>query len=158
MTIYELTQNALYLQNLLEEGEIDEQVYKDSIESMCAENKLESICMVIRNLEHKAGAFKAEIDRMAARKKTLENSVNRLKNSMMEYMQASNQDKVEAGVFALSLGKSKSVNIWDVTLLPDEYLLPQDPKIDKIAIGKALKSGEAVDGAELTESSFLKIR
>lgn len=157
-SLYELTQDVMYLQELLESGEIDEQVYADSVESMCIDGKLESICMVMKNLEAKAGAYKSEIDRMTARKRTLENSVKRLKESMLTYMVAANEKKVEAGLFTLSLGASKSVNITDINQLPMEYLTPQEPKVDKAAIAKALKSGAEIEGAELVENPFITIR
>lgn len=157
-SLYELTQDVLYLQALLEDGEIEEQVYLDSVEGMCIDGKLESICKVMKNLEAKAEAYKSEIDRMTARKRTLENGVKRLKDSMLEYMLKTNEKKVEAGLFTLSTGKSKSVNVTDVKLLPHEFVLPQEPKIDRAGIAKALKSGEAIEGAELVENPYLTIR
>lgn len=157
-SLYELTKDVMYLQDLLESGDIDEQVFKDSVEGMCIDDKLENICKVMRNLESKAAAYKAEIDRMNARKKTLENSVQRLKDSMLNYMLVSNAKKVEAGLFTVSLGQSKSVYVWDEARLPEEYLIPQPAKVDKTAISKALKAGESVDGAEFAESPFVTIR
>jgi len=158
MTVYELTQNALYLQELLEQGEIDEQVYKDSLESLCAEDKLESCCMVLKNLEHRAEAYKAEIDRMSARKKTLENSVKRLKDSILGFLEASNQTRVEAGLFTVSLGSSTAVKVWDEKQLPEKFLIPQPEKVDRTAISRALKAGEAVGGAELETRHYVSIR
>ena len=157
-SLYELTQDVLYLQELLESGEIDEQVYADSVESMCVDGKIENVCRVVRNLEAKATAYKAEIDRMTARKKTVENGVKRLKDSVLAYMLTANVEKLDAGVFNLSVGTSKSVAVWDKARLPEEYLLPQEVKVDKIALGKALKAGEVIDGAELVESTHLKMR
>lgn len=157
-SLYELTQDVMYLQDLLENGDIDERIFNDTVEGLCIDEKFENICKVMKNLEHKAAAYKAEIDRMTARKKTLENGVQRLKDSMLNYMVVSDSKKVEAGLFTVSLGKSKSVNVWDETMLPDEYLIPQPAKVDKTAISKALKAGEIVDGAELTESPFVTIR
>ena len=157
-TLYEITQSVMYLQELLESGDIDEQVYKDSVEGLCAEGKLEDICRVLKNLEYKAAAFKAEADRMTARRKTLENSIQRLKDSMMNYMTVANVTKVEAGLFTVGVRNSKAVNVWDTTRLPEQYLIPQEPKIDKTAISKALKEGEVVDGAEFIENRSLSIR
>lgn len=157
-SLYELTQDVMYLQRMLEDGDIDEQTYKDSVESMCVDGKMENICKVIRNLEAQASAYKAEIDRMSARKKTLENSVQRLKDSMLTYLVATNEAKVQSDLFTVSVGKSKSVHVWDETLLPEEYLTFQPAKVNKAAISKALKEGEEVAGAELVENQFLSIR
>lgn len=157
-SLYELTQNVMYLQELLENGDIDEEVYKDSVEAMCVDGKIENICKVMRNLEGKAEAYKAEIDRMTARKKTLENGIRRLKESMLQYMLQVNESKLDAGLFTVSVGKSKSVYVWDEKMLPEQYLVPQPDKVDKTAISKALKAGEAVAGAELVENPFLTVR
>lgn len=157
-SLYEITQDVMYLQELLENGEIDEQVYLDSFQSMCVDNKIENICKVMKNMEAKAAAFKAEEDRMRARRKTLENGVNRLKDSLVAYMLHTNTKKVEAGLFNVSMGMSKSVNIWSENLLPEEYLVHQPVKVDKTAISKALKEGVEVPGAELVEKAHVTIR
>ena len=157
-SLYEMTQDVLYLQNLLESGDIDEQIYHDTIEAMCIDGKMENICKVMRNLERKSDAYKVEIDRMTARKKTLDNSVNRLKDSMLNYMLVANANKVEAGLFTVSLGKSASVAVTDMSQLPKEFLLPQDPKVDKKGIADALRKGEEVAGAEFVENPYVTIR
>lgn len=157
-SLYELTQSVMELQELLEAGDIDEQVYADSIESMCIDGKLENICKMMKNLEAKANAYKAEIDRMTARKRALENGAKRLKDSVFTYMMTAEANKIEAGLFTLSLGSTKSVNVTDVDRLPREFVIPQDPKIDKNGLAKAIKNGEAIEGAELVESAYLTIR
>lgn len=157
-TLYEMTQDVLYLQNLLEEGEIDEQAYRDTVECMCIEGKIENICKMMKNLEAKAAAYKSEEDRMAKRRKTIENSVKRLKDSVLDFMLCSNNKKVEAGVFTVGLGSSTSVNVLDASHIPEEYLTPQPPKIDKTALGKALKEGKEIDGVELAKNPYITIR
>lgn len=157
-SLYELTQEVLYLQALLEDGDIDEQIYKDTVEAMCVDGKLENICKVMRNMERKSEAFGVEIERMKARKKTLDNSVKRLKDSMLDYMLVAEANKVEAGLFTLSVGKAKSVNVTNLKQLPDEFLLPQEPKVDKNGIAKAIRDGEEVPGAEIVESPYISIR
>lgn len=157
-SLYEITQNAMYLQALLEDGEIDERVYNDSVEGLCAEHKIEDICKVLKNLESKEAAFKAEVDRMNARRKTLNNSIERLKDSVLTYMQATDTKKLEAGLFTLSIRNNKSVSVWDISRVPDQYLIHQDPKVDKKAITDAIKAGEVVDGAEFVEGQSLNIR
>lgn len=157
-SLYEMTQDVLYLQSLLEDGEIDEETYRDTVECMCVEGKMENICKMIKNLGAKAAAYKAEEDRMAQRRKTIENSVKRLKDSMLNFMLCSNSKKVEAGVFTVSLGSSTSVNVTDESHIPAEYLTPQPPKIDRTALGKALKAGEEIEGVELAKNSYVTIR
>lgn len=51
MNLYEMTAAANELYALLTVDEIDEETVKDTLEAMGAEEKLESCCVVIRELE-----------------------------------------------------------------------------------------------------------
>lgn len=156
--LYELTMEALELQRMLENGEIDEQVYSDTVESLDIDTKISSICSVIRNLEADVVAFKAEKDRLAERQKTAENGIKRLKESLLNYMQITNQSKVKQGVFSVRVNKSESVNIIDPLIIPTDYLKFTEPQVNKVEIKKALKNGEVISGAELIENSSVVIR
>ena len=156
--LYELTMEALELQRMLENGEIDEQVYSDTVESLDIDTKISSICSVIRNLEADVVAFKAEKDRLAERQKTAENGIKRLKESLLNYMQITNQSKVKQGVFSVRVNKSESVNIIDPLIIPTDYLKFTEPQVNKAEIKKALKNGEVINGAELIENSSVVIR
>ena len=65
-TIYELTEQANALYNLLQAEEIDEQTYNDTLEAMGAGEKVESYCKVIKQLQSDAEMYKTEIDRLTA--------------------------------------------------------------------------------------------
>ncbi len=156
--LYELTQNALALQEMFEGGEIDEQVLADTLEGMGLNEKVENICKVIRNLDAKATAFKEEKDRLAKRQSECENGVKRLKNSLLECLTSLDKQKIEAGLFTVSKSKTKSVKIINESELDEFFLKPQPPKIDTTGISKALKSGIEVKGAELVDSEYIRIR
>lgn len=157
-SLYELTQDALALQEMFESGEIDEQVLADTLEGMGLYDKVENICKMIRNLDAKAMAFKEEKDRMAKRQSECENGVKRLKNSLLECLSSLDKPKVEAGLFTVSKSKTKSVKITNEAEIDEFFLKPQPPKIDTAGIGKALKNGIEVKGAELVESEYIRIR
>lgn len=158
MNLYQLTGAALQLQEALELGEIDQQTFDDTLESLDIDTKVENICKVIRNLEAQAKAFKEEKDRLAEREKSVKNGVARLKESLLFSLQSLDRNKVEAGIFTVSRSKSKSVKIIDETWLPEQFLIYQPAKIDKAAIAKVLKDGEEVAGAELEETEHVRIR
>lgn len=157
-SLYDLTVAAFNLQIMLESGEIDEQILTDTLNSMGDKEKIENTCKVIRNLEAQAAAFKAEKERMTERQKTAENGVKRLKQALLDYLTASNQKKASAGLFTVSVGTSKAVNISNEDALPDNFLIPQPPKVDRTAIGNAIKSGVEVPGAEIVESRYVRIK
>lgn len=157
-TLYEMTSNALQLYDLLQAEEIDEQTFNDTLEAMGAEEKLESYCKVLKQLQSDADMFKEEKDRIARRQKSIENSIDRLKAAMLVFMQATRQDKAKAGTFSVSVSTTKSVNIIDAAMIPEEFKIAQDPKIDKMAIKEALKNGEVVAGAEIQENKGVRIK
>ena len=158
MKLYELVDAALDLEEQLEAGEMDEQAFTEAIDSIGLDKKIESICGVLRNLEAEAEAFKAEKERLAARERTARNAVDRLKAYLVENVKTLGAKTVKVGTFALSLGKSKSVEVLDATKIPAQYLIEQAPKVDKANISKALKGGIEVPGARLLESEYLRIR
>lgn len=159
MNLYELTATAAQLQALLEEGDIDEQIFADSLEALMIDEKVESVCMVIRNLEAQASVFKEEEQRLAKKRTTAENGVKRLKESLQNLMETTNRKKLTAGLFTLSLGTSAgSVKLLDEAALPACYLTPQPPKVDRTAIAAAIRAGQEVPGAALEKSSYVKIK
>lgn len=157
-TLYEMTAQATALYELLQAEEIDETIFNDTLEAMGAADKVESYCKVIKQLQNDVEMFKAEIDRLTARKKTTERGIDRMKNALLAFLQLSGQDKVKAGTFAVSTATTQAVQITDEGAIPRNYLVEQPPKIDKIGIKNALKAGEEISGAELVKNTGVRIR
>lgn len=156
--LFEMTQAATMLYNLLQSDEIDEQTVTDTLAAMGADEKVESYCKVIKQFQADADMYKAEYDRLAARKKSAENAIERMKRALLDFMQASKQNKITAGTFTVSTATSKAANIIDETLIPEQYLKPQPAKVDKAGILAALKNGEKIDGAVLVENTGVRIK
>lgn len=154
MTLYEMSEAARQLYDLLESGEIDEQTVTDTMESIGASEKLESYVHVQRQLESEIAAFDAEIDRMTERKNSLKKHVERLKAATVDFMRATNQKKATAGTFTLTVRENKSCEIVDADSIPREYLreIPAKFEPDKKAMLAALKNGETISGASLKTS------
>lgn len=158
MNLYEMTSNARYLYDLLENGEIDEKTVDDTIASMGVEDKLEDYCKVIRQFEADAVAYREEEKRLAEKRKTAERAVERLESAVIGYMTAAGKDKQKCGVFDLRVRHNKSVEILDADLVDPTYLIAQPAKIDKAAIRKVLMNGEAVTGAVLVVNDSITIK
>ena len=154
MTLYEMKQAAINLYEMLQADEIDEQAYNDTMEGIGADEKLEDYIYVIKQYEADNVAIKTEIDRLKANKEKNDKAIERMKKAVVDFMNTTGQKKANAGTFKLSLRKSESTVITDETKIPSEYLIPQPPKVDKVAIKKAIKNGINVDGAviEIKES------
>ena len=158
MNIFEMTVAANQLYDLLTSGEIDEQTFNDTLQAMGTEEKLESYCKVIRQLESDADMLKAEKERIDKKIKTVDNSIGRMKKAVIEFMKASGSTKSTAGTFTVALSTSKATKIVDESLIPKKYFIKQEPKIDKNAILGILKSGAKVKGCELQINEGVRIK
>lgn len=156
-TLYELTQQAGALYELLQREEIDEQVFNDTLEAMEAGEKVESYCKLIKQLQSDVDVFEAEAARLAARKKTAANSVTRMKAALLSFLQASGLEKTKAGTFAVRISTSQAVNITDETAVPPEFI-ELSPRVKKAALKEALKEGATIPGAELITNQGVVIR
>lgn len=158
MNLFEMTVAATELYDLLTSGEIDEQTFEDTLQAMGSEEKLESYCKVIKQLEADAEMLKAEKDRIDKKKKTVENSIDRMKKAVADFMNAKGTKKATAGTFTVALSESKAVKVVDENKVPKMYFIKQDPKLDKKTIRELLMQGEKVKGCELQTNSNIKIK
>ena len=158
MNLYEMTVAANELYTLLTSGEIDEQTFADTLQAMGTEEKLESYCKVIRQLEADAEMLKVEKERIEKKKKTVDNSIDRMKKAVANFMNAKGTKKTTAGTFTVSLSTSKKVNILDESKVPKKYFIKQDPKLDKNTIRDLLLQGKAVKGCELQINEGVRIK
>ena len=158
MNLFEMTVAANELYDLLTSGEIDEQAFADTLQAMGTEEKLESYCKVIRQLEADSEILKSEKERIEKKKKTVENSILRMKKAVTDFMKAQGTQKASAGTFTVALSTSKAVNILDENKIPARFLVEQAPKIDKSAIRAELMTGAEIEGCELQINEGVRIK
>ena len=157
MNLYELSVAFQEVQNM----ELDPEVMKDTLDSIndAIENKAENIAKLVRNLESDVSAYKEEEDRLKTKRQAAENKVKWLKTYLEDNMKLTGKTKFKSGMFNFSIQKNPaSVNITDERIIPEEFLIPQLPKIDKTALKDVLKNGVEVPGAELKQTEGLRIR
>lgn len=122
-----------------------------------AAEKLEGTACYVRELKAEADAIKAEEERLAKRRKALENKSERLKNYMMPALEAMG-GKVKGVMASVRIGKSQAVTVFDIDALPDAFkrvVTKVDP--DKVALKKTLKAGEDIPGAALEDRQSVVI-
>ena len=162
-TLYDLTQDWIQLMNMLEEG-ADEEVINDTLEGLDyeIEEKAEGYAKVIRNIESDVAGLKTEIERMTDRKRVLENNISRLKNNLQAAMELTGKTKFKTDLFSFNVQNNPAAVIMDEQYLeniPEEYLIPQEPKIDKKKLATDLKAGVDLEGiAHLSVSRSLRIK
>ena len=158
MQLYEINGQISQIAEMLAEGEIDQDVYNDTVEALGAEGAVEDVIKAIRNKQAEALAYKEEAERLIEKKRRAEDSVEGLKKLLLTYLTVTDQKKVNTSLFTVSRGSSKSCAITDEAKIPAKYFVPQPPKVDKKAILAALKLGEEIEGATLQESEHVTIK
>ena len=160
MTLYDMTENARYLYSLLDAGEIDEQTFNDTVESMGADEKADSYCRIIRQLQADVDALKAEKDRIDQKKKTAETAIERMKSALLEFVKVAGGEaqKIKTPLFSISTRITQHVEVTDADAIPAAFKVPQPDKISVSEINKALKAGESIPGAALVPSMSVIIK
>ena len=144
--LYEITGNILALQELLENPLDNEDILKDTLEAVQGEyeQKIESYCKVIKNIDADIQAIKTEVTRLNEKKKVLENNIDRLKKAMFDSMKATNTTNIKTGVFNVAIqrngGKLPVIVDVDTAYLPKELIkVVESPDLE--AIAKLIDSG-----------------
>lgn len=159
MNLYEITGDVLKLQEMLVNDPENEYV-QDTLESLNGELELKATayCRVIKNMEANLEAYKSEIDRLSKRKKVLENSIQRLKDALLESMKATGKDKIKDDIFTVAIRNNapKLPSNLDINKVPVDYLIEREYSIDKRALLNDIKAGK-VEGIELEVNQSLRI-
>lgn len=158
-SLYVLTGQMLQLQEMLYEEDADEQVILDTMEGLDyeIEQKADGYAMIIQKISGDVEAIDKEIDRLQARKKSLKGNIERLKNNLEGSMIALDKRKFKTALFSFGIQKNPpSVDI--VGDVPDEYLIAQEPKVDKKAIIAFVKEHGDTEYAHLKQTEGLRIR
>lgn len=161
MNLYELSQNYLNLQVLLENPEVPQDIINNSLNEVGEnfETKAENIAKLIKVTESDIKAFKEEENRISDKRKSLENRVKALKEYLDGAMKATGKTKFKHGTFSFNIQKNApNVDILDEKLIPRKFYVDQAPVLDKKTLLAALKDGEEITGAKLKQTESLRIK
>ena len=161
MKLYELAENYLNLQELLENEEVDQNLITKALDEVGGEleDKAENIAKLIKTLDVDINGYKAEEKRLADKRKSLENRVKSLKEYLDSAMKLTGKKKFKGQLFSFNIQKNPpSVNVTDEQIIPSKYYVQQDPVLDKKTLLADLKAGEVIPGAEIKQTESLRIR
>lgn len=154
--LYELT--GIFLE--IDEMDVDDETKLDTLDSIDWEHdfseKIENCIKVIRNKNARVEAYKAEIARLDALKKSESKAIEEIKKRISEAMRLTQHDKLDTTLFKVGFRKSKAV-IVDETKLPKKYMKAKWSP-DKETIKELLNSGATIRGAHIEERRNLSIR
>ena len=160
-TLYELTNDYLTVLDMAEDPDIDPQAFADTLEALGGEleMKADGYARVMKELEGRAATMRFESKRLENGYKTIERNIDRMKHALQDSMVATDKRKFKTDLFSFSIRKNPaSVVIDHETSIPPEFLIPQDPKIDKKAIKAAIDRGDDITFAHLEQGESLIIR
>ena len=164
MKLYEIKNGMIDTLDIFlesEKTEIDEKNYQYVMMYLQEElrNKSTTLIKYIRNLELEIMAVKLEIERLEELKKSKEKKIKSIKNYIKGILLDLDKKKVETELGNLSLRKTTSVEITDISKIPKEYLVVKEEITpSKKLIGDSLKKNILIDGAVLKEDYSVLIK
>ncbi len=164
LTLYEINQDYMQALDMFTDPEVDIPLEAaidtlDGIEGQL-QDKAVNVAKFIQNLDATAKAIKEAEQKMAKRRKAIENRAQWFKDYLKNNMQAAGITKIESPWFNLAIQKNpEAVEITNEELLPDDFKTEVvTTKIDKAAIKQVIKDGVSVPGAVLIQGTRLAIR
>ncbi len=164
MKLYEIRNGMIDTLDIFLESdqtEIDRENYNDIMNYLKEELKSKSSDLIkyIRNLELENTVTKLEIERLEDLKKGKEKKIKSIKSYIKRILLDLDKKKVETELGNVSLRKTTSVEITDISKIPKEYLVVKEEITpSKKLIGDSLKKNILIDGAVLKEDYSVLIK
>lgn len=124
---------------------------------MTFEDKLDNSQRYILTLNGETDILAKEIKRLQAKKTALENKADRLSEMMKNAILSSGENKFKTSLYSFNIKKTESVEVKDLDVVPRAYLRLKK-EADKVAIKKALKNGDVIEGVYLSEKLSLGVK
>lgn len=168
-SLFDLSLEFYALKDLMENDfEVDEETgeFIDNTETinnlfnglkMTFEDKLDNSQRYILTLNGEADILAKEIKRLQAKKTALENKADRLSEMMKNAILSSGENKFKTSLYSFNIKKTESVEVRDLDVIPRAYLRLKK-EADKVAIKKALKNGDVIEGVYLSEKLSLGVK
>lgn len=122
--------------------------------------KGEAFARLIRNLECDSTGFAAEIKRLTQRKKVADNMIERLKGNILFSMGIAGATELHTTIGKWKVQKNPaSAVILDEKSVPEEFTVPQPPKIMKsMILAHWRETGEIPDGCDIVQTEGVRFR
>lgn len=156
MQLYELTEMYLNLKDMdIEEGDLNSALENIDDE---IETKADNIAKVLRDFDGDIEALKSEEERLAKKRKAIENRQRQLKEYLQNAMLVLDKRKFKTELFSFNIQKNApSLKILDESKIPEDYY-KIEKKLNKNDLKEAVKNGLFEDAAELVQTESLRIR
>ena len=122
--------------------------------------KAEAYAKIMRIKEEEAKAFKAEADRLTAKRKAAEAMAERLNGAMLEAMKTVGASEIPTGIGKWRVQMNPpSCEVLDADAVPEEWHIHVEDKIDRAGLVKHYKmTGEIIPGVEIRQEPGIRFR
>ena len=163
MKLYELTQSMEELKQLIQEGELDNDMLLSTLESveLDIETKADNICCIIKELGGNINTLSSEKERLAGLSERYKKNIDQLKNYLKINLVKVGKEKLKTDRFYISVSNRKQKLVINEELLSNNYKYEETQiitKIDRDKIADDINNGVVVDGVTLEEVKALTIR
>lgn len=159
MTLYEMTAAQKELYELMTSGEIDEEVYADTLEGIGIAEKIEGYCVVENELSGDLQKIESEIERLNAKKSAIENNIKRLKLRLGDCLLSMDTKKYSAGTYTVYRRETQQIIIDDLQKIPAEFMKTKVSETpNKTLIKESIKEGKEVAGAHIQTNQSVSIK
>lgn len=162
MTLRELEGQYSVLFEMAEEGNIDPQIMKDTLECVDYEfeQKAEAYAVIIDTLAGEVDTIDKEIARLTEMKRTRKNNIDFMKKALQRTMITADKKKFKTNFHSFSIRKNApSLDNVDSFKVPDEYMVVTKT-VNRTELLKAVKANpeafEGIASIKQTESLVIK--
>lgn len=153
MKLYEISNDYQGLLALADEGGLTQEAIADTVEALDHEftDKARNCLMVVKQLEGQADTAKKEYERLKSLSDAYSKQAENLKEYIRYNMEATKKDKLDLGLFKLTLKKPTiTADVLDESKIPAQYftVIPESKKLDRRSLLADLKD-HPIEGAEL---------
>lgn len=168
MNLYEISAAFRTFAEAAEAGEIPEDAYADTLESIegAFEVKAESIACIVKELRAEATAIKSERESLEQRQRVKENRADWLEQYLYQNMLTAGKRKFETPRAVIKITSGEKVMIGNEAVFAkwasenaDDLLNYKEPTIDKTKVKAAIKAGRVnqADGAWIEKTEKAKV-
>lgn len=160
-TLFEIGNEYLEIYRLLEDngGEITPEIETAlAINKSNLQEKSQNYISLIKEIEGRSQTVEIEIKRLRALKKHNDTFVLKLKENIANAMKMLEIDEIRTDLNKINFRKSKSVQIEDVEMLPNDCVIIEKKPISKTELKKRIENGEVINGVSIIENLNLQIK
>lgn len=161
MKLYEIAAQYREALEALQDAAYGEQSIKDTLEGLQGElsQKVEAVAAVVLNIEARAKAMERAAKNMQERCRAEKARAEAARKYLKETLDSVGMTSLHTPQFDLKIKRNPpALEVVDDSIIPPQFWVTPEPELDTGALKEALKNGEDIKGARLTQATRLEIK